>query len=422
MDHQGMRVLVGVVPVAGHVGPVSAVVDELVRRGHRVRVYSGARFHERFARLGATVVPWVAAEDFDADDLAATFPEAAGSPTREVLALVNRGFLGTASGQVRDLLAELNREPADIVVSDSMCLGPGMVHELTGVPWATLNVLPFNPSVGGMPTSVRLPSWSGPVGRIRDHAVRLGYRLVTAPFHRVYQRVRREAGLPPDPRPYGAGFISDRLVVATGCPGLEPAGWALADQVRHVGHVGLAGVGLPAPPELDPSRPIVLISQGTIDTDLTELVQPALQGLADLPVCVLATTGHAGVRELGVPVPANAQVLDVVDFTAVLPSTAVFVSNGGWGGALSALAAGVPVVVAPGRAADKPETAARVAAAGVGVNLRRRRPRPEAIAAAVRTVLTDPGIAERSRAMAKELTSLGGVSAAAELLEALGRP
>ncbi|HEU5487075.1 MAG TPA: hypothetical protein VFU98_19385, partial [Microlunatus sp.] len=132
-----MRVLVGVVPVAGHVGPVSAVVAELVRRGHDVRVHTGARFHDRFAGLGAQVVPWTAARDFDADDLSASFPDAAGSPTREVMALAMEGFLGTASGQVRDLVAELDRRPADVLVADSMCLGPGLVGELTGVPWAT---------------------------------------------------------------------------------------------------------------------------------------------------------------------------------------------------------------------------------------------------------------------------------------------
>ena len=48
-----MRVLVAVVPLSGHVGPVSGLVAELVGRGHEVRVYTGARHHARFADLGA---------------------------------------------------------------------------------------------------------------------------------------------------------------------------------------------------------------------------------------------------------------------------------------------------------------------------------------------------------------------------------
>lgn len=420
-----MRVLVGVVPVAGHVGPVSALVAELVRRGHGVRVHTGARFHDRFAGLGASVVPWSAAQDFDADDLAATFGEAKGSPTREVLALVRQGFLGTAPGQVRDLAAELRRQPADVLVADSMCLGPGMTSELTGVPWATLNVLPFNLTDSGPPAAFRVRPMAGPVGRVRDQALWLAYRLLTSPFQRSYQRARRAAGLPADHRPYGAGFLSDWLVLATGCPGLEPPGRTTTAQVHHVGHLPPVGLAypeaFPAAESDGSSRPVVLVSQGTIDTDLTELVEPALQGLADLDITVLATTGHRGRREVGLPVPANARIVDVVDFPSVLPSTAAFVTNGGWGGVLAALSAGVPVVVAPGRAADKPEIAARVAAAGVGVNLRRRRPRAADIAAAVGTVLADPGYGQRSRVLAVELAGLGGVGTAADLVETLAR-
>ena len=415
-----MRVLVGVVPVAGHVGPVSAVVAELVRRGHDVRVHTGARFSDRFAGLGARVVPWSAARDFDADDLTASFPEAAGSPMREVMALVRRGFLGTAPGQVQDLLAELEREPADVLVADSMCLGPGLTGELTGVPWATLNVLPFNPTDSPVPVGLPVPPLAGPVGRVRDRAVRLGYRLLTSGFQRVYRRARAEVGLPKARGVYGEAFVSDRLVLATGCPGLEPYGARVSQQVHHVGQLGLAGVDLPAPPiELPTARPLVLVSQGTIDIDATELLQPALAGLADDDVTVLVTTGRRGVVEIGVPVPPNAEVVDLVDFDEVLPATALFVSNGGWGGVLAALAAGVPVVVAPGRAADKPYVAKRVAAAGVGVDLRRRQPQPEQVAAAVRTVLGDPAFTQRAQQLATELADCGGVGSAADLLEAL---
>ena len=86
---------------------------------------------------------------------------------------------------------------------------------------------------------------------------------------------------------------------------------------------------------------------------------------------------------------------------------------------VAALAAGVPLVIAPGRAADKPYIAKRVAAAGVGIDLRRRRPRPEQVAAAVRTVLGDPAFSRRAAELADELADCGGVGAAADLLEGL---
>ena len=86
---------------------------------------------------------------------------------------------------------------------------------------------------------------------------------------------------------------------------------------------------------------------------------------------------------------------------------------------LASLAAGVPLVVAPGSAADKPAIAARVARSGAGINLRKRRPKPDAVADAVRDLLTHPSYRERARQIGSELDQLGGASAAADLLERL---
>ena len=134
---------------------------------------------------------------------------------------------------------------------------------------------------------------------------------------------------------------------------------------------------------------------------------------------MLATLGRRGLLAPGVPVPANARVVDVVDFASVLPETAVFVTNGGWGGVLAALAAGVPVIVAPGTAADKPEVARLVARSGAGIDLRRRRASGPAVADAVRTVLADPRYAQRAAALGAELAAAGGVGRAADLIEEL---
>ena len=125
---------------------------------------------------------------------------------------------------------------------------------------------------------------------------------------------------------YGERFLSDQLVLATGCPGLEPYGARTSQQVHHVGQLGLAGAAMPpATLDLPTVRPLVLVSQGTIDTDASELLEPALTGLAEVEVTVLATTGRRGSPEVGAPVPANAEVVDLVDFDAVLPATALFV-------------------------------------------------------------------------------------------------
>ena len=415
-----MKAMVAVVPLAGHVGPVSGLVAELLKRGHEVRVYTGSRYRRRFADLGATVVTRSAAQDFDEDNLGATFPLARRPGLLRVLALVNHGFIGTAPGQVQDLSQELEREPADVLVADSMSFGGVLTGELRGLPWALLNVLPFNQSFESGAPGFRVKPAHGTFGRQRDRLLRLVYRATSSPFKRAYNRARAEVGLPRDRRPYGSGLFSDWLVLATGCPSLDVPRLDLPDQVHFVGQLDPAGAVFPSGAADGAStRPLVVVTQGTHDVEPADLIEPALRGLADLEVEVIATSGRRGRTEVGVAPPGNARVVDLIDFTSVLPKASVFVTNGGWGGVLASLAAGVPLVVAPGSVADKPEIAARIARSGAGINLRKRRPKPGAIADAVREALTNPSYRERARQIASELDQLGGASSAADLLERL---
>ena len=96
------------------------------------------------------------------------------------------------------------------------------------------------------------------------------------------------------------------------------------------------------------SRPLVVVTQVTQDVKPAHLIQPALSGLARLEVDVIATSGRRGRTDVGIAPPANAQIVDLIDFGLVLTKAAVFVTNGGWAGVLASLAAGVPLVIAAG--------------------------------------------------------------------------
>ncbi len=418
-----MKAMITVVPMAGHVGPISGLVRELVSREHQVRVYTGERYRQRFTDLGAIVVPWSAAQDFDEDNIGATFPLARRPGLPLAVGLVKDGFIGTAPGQVQDLSHELDREPADVLIADSMSFGGALTGELRGLPWAFLNVLPFNQSLeSAVPPGLRVRPAHGVLGRQRDRLLRLLYRTMTFPFNRAYNRARVRIGLSRDRRPYGSMFESAWLVLATGCPSLDVPRPDLPDQVHFVGQLSPAGATLPSAPSREMgTKPLVVVTQGTHDVNPADLIQPALEGLADLEVDVLATTGRRGGTNLGFAPPSNAHVVDLLDFASVLSEAAVFVTNGGWGGVLASLAAGVPVVVAAGSAADKPEIAARVARSGGGLNLRTGRPKPSSVARAVREVLANTTYRARARQIGSELHSLGGASAAADLVEQLAR-
>ena len=78
------------------------------------------------------------------------------------------------------------------------------------------------------------------------------------------------------------------------------------------------------------------------------------------------------------PLPDNARAAEYLPYDKLLTRTAVYVTNGGYGGVQYALRYGVPIVATGGKE-DKPEVGARVAWSGVGRRLRSEHPSPKAL-------------------------------------------
>jgi UDP:flavonoid glycosyltransferase YjiC (YdhE family) len=96
----------------------------------------------------------------------------------------------------------------------------------------------------------------------------------------------------------------------------------------------------------------------------------------------------------------------------------VMITNGGWGGVLAGLAAGVPLIIAGGDL-DKPEIATRVAYSGAGIDLRTGRPSRAAIARAYGQLATEPRYRDAARRIADELARHDGAREVADRVEAV---
>ncbi|MBO1769502.1 glycosyltransferase [Agrococcus sp. TF02-05] len=414
------HLVVTAMPFAGHVRPMTAVAAALIARGHRVSAYTGAKYADAFTDIGCQAVTWSAARDFDDQRVAEAFPGAGQPGYRGMLANLRDLFIGTAPGQVADLEALHRRDRFDAIVGDAMAVGSGLAAEVLNKPWVAVSVVPLAvpsrdlppPGMGLLPAT----SWAG---RLRDTVLRAAVPRIIAPLDTALRAVRDELDLGPG-LPFDEALLSPQLTLATGCASLEFPRSDMPESVRFVGALVPAGPPIaPTPPwaetlALEP-RPVVLVTQGTLDVDPHELLLPSLEALGALEVRVVGTT--AGAR-VDATVPQNARLVDVLPFEAVLPHTAVVVTNGGWGGVLASLAHGVPLVVAGGTL-DKPDVAARVGYSGAGIDLRTGRPRPARIAEAVREVLRRPRYRERAAAIADELAALGGADRAAELVDEL---
>jgi UDP:flavonoid glycosyltransferase YjiC (YdhE family) len=184
----------------------------------------------------------------------------------------------------------------------------------------------------------------------------------------------------------------------------------IPSSVHFVGTPPIIPGQAPLPPwahELDGSRKIVLVTQGTVaNHNFGLLIAPTLAALANEPdVLVIATTGGRPVEAIPGAVPPNARVASFLPFEWLLPRVNALVTNGGYGSVNQAMSFGVPLVTA-GMTEDKADVNARVAWSGVGVNLATNEPTQEALRAAVRTVLDRPAYRLRASQMADEFARI----------------
>lgn len=333
--------------------------------------------------------------------------------------------MNVVPGALLDLEQELAKEPADVLVSDNAFAAAGLVRERKGIPWAVYGISPLSiPSRDTAPFGLALKPSSTPLGRLRNKAL---YWLVDNVIFRGgrdrYRAIRRELGMPEDGTElFGFTRRSD-LYLQGSVPSFEYPRTDMPHQVRFI------GASIPQPPptwlppswwrELDSGKPVVLVTQGTINNDYDQLIRPAIRALAGEDVLVVVTTGSRPAADVEIdPLPPNVRVERFIPYAHLMPKVDLLVTNGGYGSIQIALAHGVPVV-AIGKTEEKPEIANRVEWAGVGIGLKVFRPTESQIRNAVRRVLTTPTYAARAEAIRYEMAGLDAATTSAELLEEL---
>jgi MGT family glycosyltransferase len=419
------RFLFAVFPVTGHINPGLPIARELVARGHDVRWYSTQRFRRAIEAAGARWVPFRAATAIDEEWLPEQFPGRPGAGIAQLQFDVEHIFVNLIPGALLDLEHELAREPADVVVSDNAFPAAGLIHERRGTRWAVYGINPLSmPSRDTAPFGLALMPSSTPLGRLRNRA--LAWFVDNVVFRKArnrYQEIRRELGMAPSGRSV-FGFTRDSdLYLQGSVPSFEYPRTDMPEQVRFI------GAAIPDPPagwtppswwkELDSTRPVVLVTQGTINNDYDQLIRPAIRALAGENALVVVTTGSRAATEVGVDIlPENVRVERFIPYAHLMPKVDLLVTNGGYGSIQIALAHGVPIV-SIGKTEDKAEIANRVEWSGVGIGLKVLVPTESQIRDAVRRVLSTPTYAARAEGIRYEMAGLDAGSTGAELLEEL---
>jgi MGT family glycosyltransferase len=412
-----MKIVIATTPAPGHVNPMLGIARILMDAGHEVVAFTGSAFKDRIERAGATFRPIPPSADQDLVDPFAKYPELKTLPPGlELLRVViERLFIDTIPAQHASLQEVLKEVPADMVLSDDCFLG--LLPMLLGPRSKRPPIICFGTSIlhwcreDGAPEFLGLPPAVTQAERDACAAITQEHdNVVNQPLARRLNRCLKDLGLGPlSTSPFEKMVeLADAYMQLT-VPSFEfPR--TLPSSVRFIGTLPIIPKQVPRPPwadELDGSRKVVLVTQGTVaNHDFNLLVAPTLAALADQPdLLVVVTAGGRPVDAIPGPIPANARVASYLPFEWILSKTDVFVTNGGYGSVNQAMSFGVPLVCA-GLTEDKADVNARVGWSGMGINLETNTPTPEAVRNAVRRVLDTQSYRARASLMAEEFARI----------------
>ena len=354
----------------GNTPPMLSIVRRLVARGHAVRILSDPCNREEAEAAGASFASWTRAPH-RSDKSAATDPLRdweVKSPPAMIGRLRDRLFIGPSLAYAQDLLDELQRFPADVIVTSEMLFGVMAAAESAGLPCIVLspNVNLF-PLPGVPPFGPGLLPAKTVVGRVRDWAIRTMTAREFGKGTAAFNETRRALGLERLRHPFDQlKRVARHLVLTSAAFDFQSP--APPEQLVYTG------------PELDDPawtapwhspwsaadrRPLVLVGFSTTFQNQIGVLRTVIEALRGLDVRAVVTAGPA-IDLASLPVAPNVYVCASAPHSAILKQASAVVTHAGHGTVIRALAAGVPLVCMPmGR--DQNDTAARVVYHGAGV-------------------------------------------------------
>jgi MGT family glycosyltransferase len=403
----------------GNTPPMLSLVRRLMARGHRIRVLSDPCNRQEVEATGASFSSWTRAPH-RADTSPETDPLRdweVKSPAAMIQRLRDGLFIGPSLAYAQDVIDELKRFPADVVVTSEMLLGVMAGAEAAGAPCVALsaNVYLF-PLPGVPPFGPGLQPATNIAGRLRDWVITTMALREFGKGTGTFNETRRRLGLTPLRHPFDQLTRLARHVVLTSAafdfqspapperlvyagPELDDPAWAERWE---------------SPWSASDRRPLILVGFSTTFQNQRDALRRVIDAVRELDVRAVVTAGPA-IDVASLPAASNVYVCRSAPHSELLKEAAVAVTHAGHGTVIRALAAGVPLVCMPmGR--DQNDTAARVVFHGAGVRVAPAAS-SQKIQHAVRQVLESASYRERAQTLGERIVQDARQSRAVPVLE-----
>ena len=318
-----------------------------------------------------------------------------------------------------DIVEELGRAPADVVVASETLFGAMIGAGAAGVPCVALaaNVYLF-PRPGVPPFGPGLLPARTVVGRVRDWVIRTIALREFGKATTAFNETRHRFGLSPVKHPFDQlQRLAAHLVLTSAafdfCSTSPPPRVIYAGPELEDPH--WTG-SWRSPWDASDRRPLVLVGFSSTYQNQGVVLARVIEALRTLDVRAVITTGPA-IDVTALPAAPNVHVCTSAPHSVVLREARAAVTHAGHGTVIRALAAGVPLVCMPmGR--DQNDTAARVVFHGAGVRLAPTAPAHK-IRASVHEVLGYDRYRESARALGALIREDARTSKAVPVLESI---
>lgn len=394
-----MKILFATMPFDGHFNPLTSIAMHLKAAGHDVRWYAGPSYATKLERLGIPHFPFRRASEINQDNIGELFPERAKLRGPALIRFESKHiFVGNTENfflDVREIDASF---PFDALFCDSAFYAMKLIKEKLGKRVCAFEVGPSLESAKDVPPNfIGLKPAKTALGRLIHRGMRESMELMVMRESKdIYNGMLTTHGLAPiEGSLFDVSYQSPDVVFLSGVPGFAYPRRDPNPKVKFVGpllpYQEAITKAFPHPEKLDRYKPVILVSQGTVDNkDPSKLIVPALEALKDTGALLIVATGYSQTEELRKAYPQdNIIIEDFVDFEFILDHADLFICNGGYGSILISLSKGVPVLAA-GIREGKNDVNAHVDYFRVGLDLRTESPKPTDIQQAAERILREP--------------------------------
>ncbi len=425
----GTRILFANFPADGHFNPLTSLAVHLKNLGCDVRWYTSKKYQPKIEKLCIPFYGLKRALDFAVyPDIDTAFPDRKNhkSQVAKLKYDMVHAFILRSPEYFEDILEIYEHFEFELMVADITFGAIPFVKEKMNIPVIGVNIFPLPETSKDLgPTGLGLVPASTFFGRMRQNALRfIADKILFAEPTKVMAEMLAGYGISMN----GSNIFDilvkkSTLVVQSGTPGFE---YKRSDMSQHVHFIGPL-LPYTAPqhdphwynPKLAQYDKVILLTQGTVETDGDKLLIPALEAFKDSDALVVVTTGGSGTEALRKRYPhQNILVEDFIPFHQVMPYADVYITNGGYGGVLLSIQNQLPMVVA-GVHEGKNEINARIGYFNLGINLKTEKPTPSQLRNAVQEVLDNPTYRENIKKLSEEFASYDPVELFEELAAAL---